>query len=1096
MAQFKKHLFGSAYFGYTNTFEGVYTTEVIDADEPFTGTVDYKVKIALPECIYYGKDEEWAKLPTSSSWSVSGNYLTTAEMNAVASYYLSTDKITLIFDSKTGYSTASIRVSRARDKSVVYEGTIDTSTTAQFVQQFNYDLYYIEVKNTDGKRLRLESLKGRVTSFKLAARTSKDNKVWNEYEDIHMTQIGSSNEWTGSSTSVSEQRFVQTKVALATSDIAVTPEVDVITVSSGDTSTYANDGWWYCAVDLASAARNAGTTFKKAKRVEWKEATHPQCKTVIRSTSTKNTFPTKDQVSQATYWKEESAPYVVNRTSLENSYGTPWSRIALKKGIQQSSLMSWEMSPAQYGLANTKNTHWNSWNDQSFYPLQAAGTKITYEFYINKNDLEKGIPPVLTITDVPNNKNRTFSLPANFKNQYFYVRIQMERVANAQTPVVDFLDMYGTLKYSNYSTSKENNAEVSAIMDNQESITHATVNPSDFNWPSNAQILPENRILISSSERKISIEYKSKYPGQLELYFQSKTTEANNRNVVVKSATDNTFIEKVKALTIADTPVASTQQVDPNRLVFHYAYDGGIVQFPNATSIELPTNYTPDLIDGKKYRFKFISGWPDEYQLVPFSMTWKDFAEMYGQNETTLVQSNPNIRLYNGKLPQGLEVKFPNTSLNLKVNLRFKLSSNYYSDSSIWNSLSNDNIIAEIPSDDDFSYTDWTSEEKIYTGFINANDKKHPYIRTQKVKYTSGVESTYVVKNSDTYDSIAKKYGIDSYDLQKSNNNEVLVVGSSITIPANFSLPAINPEAIFDNTNPYIVELIPYSVKRKDQQLLKDDIITLGSDDEKPLSYTYTNSEPITISLVRGSEKNGQDPLPYAGVNKILSIIDANGINYIPHSIAASGTETGDYKLTNNYVDWSTHHNLSKEPAMGTKYTVVLQYSTIDSIRVVMTSDYKESIGYDKLWRSEDVKTIEGIVTPSQDYILELPNKTSYSGFNSSLTDVEYVVEDDDLWVKTYIETNGNKSFLHATMNNENPKRNWYPEINTGFYYLQDQEYYLFSEQVSKTYQDKEIPIINNVLYSDTGLYLQEEVTNLLQNSTLELVEPSYEIVC
>lgn len=402
-------------------------------------------------------------------------------------------------------------------------------------------------------------------------------------------------------------------------------------------------------------------------------------------------------------------------------------------------------------------------------------------------------------------------------------------------------------------------------------------------------------------------------------------------------------------------------------------------------------------------------------------------------------------------------------------------------------------ILASIPSVGDYSYTDWTSEEKAYTGYINPNDIRSPYIRNQKVRYTSGTESTHYISEGDTYESIAKSKGIDVFDLQKANNNKDLIPGETLIIPANFSLPAINPEAIFDNINPYIVEIIPYSVTKKDGKILEDKLITLGSDDEEPLTYTYTESEPITIELERGEVKNGRDALPYASVLSIYSIQDEAGNVYQPYSISSSGTETGDFQLKDNYIDWHTSHSLSKEPAAGVKYTVVLTYQTIDTIRIVMTSDYIEKSGYDKLWRSDDVKVLNGVCTPKKDTWIELPDQSEYKGYTDKLTDVNYVVEDNDLWVKTSVEKLDDRFYLKATMSNEDPKRNWYPEINTGYYYLQDKEYYMYSEPIQTRFADKEIPIIKNVTNSTNGIRLNLHSANQLLNSKLTIYDGSYE---
>ena len=77
MAQFGKSLFGSSYFGYTNTLDGDYQTEIIDADEPFDGKVDFKIWAELPEMKYDSNDVSWTFLPLQTDWKKNGNNLYT-----------------------------------------------------------------------------------------------------------------------------------------------------------------------------------------------------------------------------------------------------------------------------------------------------------------------------------------------------------------------------------------------------------------------------------------------------------------------------------------------------------------------------------------------------------------------------------------------------------------------------------------------------------------------------------------------------------------------------------------------------------------------------------------------------------------------------------------------------------------------------------------------------------------------------------------------------------------------------------------------------------------------------------------------------------
>ena len=152
--------------------------------------------------------------------------------------------------------------------------------------------------------------------------------------------------------------------------------------------------------------------------------------------------------------------------------------------------------------------------------------------------------------------------------------------------------------------------------------------------------------------------------------------------------------------------------------------------------------------------------------------------------------------------------------------------------------------------------------------------------------------------------------------------------------------------------------------------------------------------------------------------------------------------------------------------------TVTLTHGAVDSMRVIYTSDYSERMAQDRLWRSTDTKVLEGTVTPENDIYLDLPDLEEFGDYNNNYKQVKYIVEDNDLWVDTSIQEVDGKQKIKATMNGEDPHRNWYPTIQTCFYYLNDQEYYMYSEPVETTFKEKDVPILKNVRTDSEGLSL------------------------
>lgn len=213
--------------------------------------------------------------------------------------------------------------------------------------------------------------------------------------------------------------------------------------------------------------------------------------------------------------------------------------------------------------------------------------------------------------------------------------------------------------------------------------------------------------------------------------------------------------------------------------------------------------------------------------------------------------------------------------------------------------------------------------------------------------------------------------------------------------------------------------------------------------------------------------------IPYNNVSAVTSIRnDVTGIFYMPYQ-NSGGIESGDYILDRNSIDWSPSQASASEPAAGQSYTVTFTANLIDTIKIIYTSDYKERTSYDKLWRSETVVEISDTVSAGADKQIALPKKSAFAGYNeSTLTNVQYIVEDNDLWVQTAVKEIGGKPHLLASLNGEDPKRNWYPTVQTGFYYLNDQEYYLYSEPLTHIYGEEAVPVIADVTYNEKGLSL------------------------
>lgn len=1078
MAQFNKSFFGSSLFGYTNAFSGTYTTDALDAEEPFTGLVRAELSASLPTKTYLASDPGMAKLPTGA-WTGG----TSSTIGATIDFTLSTERVTLAFASG---STGSVKVELLDPATETGASqTIDTSTTKTLQLSLPYNSYILRMTVVSGTVV-FTQVDAQVTSMTLQMRSgnrSGDVMSWTPYETVTLTN--EAGVLTGTSTSVSNKRFVQFAITLATSDDTVTPLLNKMIASSGDTKKRTANGKWQVAIDLTKAAQDKGVSFRKAKRVLWKEKKPDGTSLVIRTTS-RSAFPTDQQLIDDTNWGALTAPYrLINNTGT--SFGQALDRVYLKTGVQKAALTGKILRPSNYGLneATVKRAQWLRWDDQSDYPvpknkgaLAQAGLQITYEWYRNQTGPQNGETAIWRVRHPETALGREMSIPEEYVAGNYYPRILLERSAGEGTPVVDGLTFDATMNFDSLAAQAMTTTEISAN-DNGTGITKLqSVDSKTIPWPvtdgkvTNTQSLADN-------PRQVKIQYVTSYPTQVKAYFKSKASSTSDRTVIDIPA-GGTLLDEVYVAVTALEPTATTTGVAANRLYFHYLMDGGTVQYPLETKRPLGTDFSPDLLRNKKYRFSLTNGWPTQRDKVPYAMTWTELAEFLSVNEAKLIAANPNTKLYGGKVPAGKEVLLPNETANPLIQLKFNTGKSW-TDESAWNGTTNDVVTASIPTMGDYGYSEWRSEEKVYTGYLNVNDTKKFYDRVQGNLKTPLAETTYLVRAGETYESIAKRRGINAVDLMRANDDKPLKEGMTIRLISTLELPILLPQVLTDGPNPYQIEIIEGSIQKRDGAKLTIDQLKASA----ALSYTTRLSDPVTVRIVRGQVVNGKDFLKHAGVKQVLSVKNVTtGTVYAP--VVKTTTTTGDYLLTGNFIDWSASHTGSREPSAGQMYDVTYQYDIVDSLRYTVDSDYHEQAGYDILWRSPEVKVIEGTCSPDYDFKTLLPAASTFLDYRGNVEDVTYVIEDNDLWVKTYTKKEADGTYLIGTMDREDPKRNWYPEMQTGFYYEEDQEYYLYSEPVRLRFEEDQLSIMKNVTFEEEGVKLLPASRNLIKNSKLD----------
>lgn len=1095
MAQFKRTLFATSYFGRAFTFTGEYITRITDAGEKFSGKVDVQIKANLPIMTYNMVSDSWV-IPTSWTVTPSNGYASIAKVNESATFFACADKFKLVFSQNADYGVVKVDVFGDDNKNPE-TFTVDTAVSSTLSFNRPYENTWVKVTTQDAKRVIIRRMEARVASFKANVKTAPTytSQDTNSLTLTHPVTFPNGLEpngqgfIVGESAAVTNQQAVAIELILATSDTnpASSPVIDSITLSSGDLNEYANTGWWECAINMNNVASQDGVSFKRTKRVSFETNNIPEeiinnpnwwdTYLSIRSTSrnlgsTITTIPTDANVRLPSYWEPMTATYryynneIVSRLSLGQAGNGTFTE-SKKYGLA----FYGPIDSNQLSFNYSQVVRWEKFKQTSAFPLQHNGTSIVLQLW-DTPEIEKYYPVFEQTITAQNNPYETV-LALSKAYPVLYIGIVLKSTDATQSPVIDDLDLFidllfsRTIQYNTNLVSGFDNVAPNRPLPQAEEGTKllATTNTSVFSIPTVA------------TKRRYQLTFSPMYNNQNLVYFG----DAKGKPLTNTSYLEEVSTMRLYSLVKPDEPSASTQDPSGTRLLWHYRYDGGTVIYPNVAEREVGTDFTPNLVKDKTYRLKIINGWPQQQISLAQNINWEDLALMINLDKDDLIEANPNAILYGGELLAGTSIYLPNDTVNNMINLKFKSNNSLFSNQSIWNkSNANDYVLASVSGNNEV-VMDWVSEERFFAGVLNTANLDKSYLRTQNLSNEQSLPDRLTTNQTNEpilYSTLAVQHQVALEDILLANNQlmyygeDVAVQpGESYVIPGSPALPTIPPEVWFEEENPYVVEIIPNTVRKTfDNILLPTSVIKAGSDDEPAIQYTTKESSPRTHTLTRGSFAHGRDALPYANIRSVTRITNnRTSESYIAYSKVGT-TEMGDYIIKGNIIDWSPTHATSKEPAAGDTYTVTFTTDIVQTLKILYTSDYKEKLAYDKLWRSREVKELEAVVTPTEDVYLDVPTIDSYSDVTGYLTNIKYVVEDNDLWVKSAVVETQDGPKVHLTLNGKDPKRNWHPTVNTGYYYLNEQEYYLYSEPITHHYAEEDIPIIEEVTYIPQGL--------------------------
>lgn len=1099
MAQFKRSLFATSYFGKSYAFYGEYYTRVIDVGSPFKGVVDVSLKVELPYKTYEPKNGDIYSYP--DSWKLEDNLLVSSS-NETLHAFICGDLIELTFDE---LSSGDVEVVvKDDDKEVLSSTTINTTTTKELKLDFSFGNHWLEITPvSESNQIVFKDIHARVATIMAEIYTndrylSQDpNDVPNKKE-VLFTDILRPDEdgWIhGISEEIdSFQEAISLKLYLATgdTDADTSPVVDTIRISSGDIEKYTGSGSWQVAINMNNVAAEEGVEFSRTKRIDfqaggktsitsnenWMEE-YLQIRSAGKNLTQANdaTIPTDLEVRGSYYWSPETATYrkyhntVVPRISLGHNNNNGFT-----ENKEYAQVVFGPFSKETMPYINTTLMDWSQLMAAFSFPTDTRGTYFKIQVY-DTNKINTYLPVYeKTITKDTMNTSIPLDMAQLFEEIYigvvFYSRI------DTQSPVLDSTRLLYHLEYNKIINYKDkvsgldnmySEHKLPAAPDGTKLLRH--INTNDFEVPGN------------SIEKSYTILFTPKYPNQQFVYFgNDKGIELSNSLVVGDEPS-----LRIYSRVIPDVPRASVFEVPEDRLYWHYQYDGGSVSYPHIVQKELNTDFTPSLIQPKDYKFTVLNGWPSESIALPQSMTWLEIAEISGSSVEVIKELNPNIILYNNLIQRDTIINLENTSENDSVSLTFKSNNRLVTELSVWNERpENDFVVARVTGNIE-SELDWVSEERIFAGVINPNNEAHSYIRTQSLGLggdTSGSIVTNRGSESKSYQSISEEHNVSLADLLLANNllsdyrnaDEVYVrPGESYVLPAQPSLPDLPSNVFYEKDNPYVIEIIPGSLRKTyDNIPVLEEHLIPGSDDEPAIQYTMTESEEREHILTRGQFAHGRETLPYPNINRIIQIRNnVTGVVYTPYN-GEGNSEIGDYYLDNGMVSWEPDHVGSKEPKTGETYTVRFTNNIVDTLKIIYTTNYYEKLSYNKLWRSKDIKIVEGIVSPDKDIYLDLPSYESYSDYRAYIEKPDYVIEDSDLWVKSSLVKTEEGRKIRLSFDGKDPKRNWFPTINKGFYYINDQEYYLYSEPIKQHFGEEQIPVIESVHYDRNGLRMKE----------------------
>jgi hypothetical protein len=1050
MSQLGKNRYGASYYGLSGVHAGQFVTDktlfatpLTSGLEGTTGTLNIITTAKLAKASYHYYESVYGSLPNSNIFIRTGTWLPVSNSTNITSsdpnFSLQVNVVGKKI--KIGYTQREIdgaiinvkvdRFDPSTNEIIedVYNelvntktsnGTLDISsstlTYGEYIVTIGYDISSAPDSIFEFNNISLE-----VCDIAIEYKMLNEANVWSGWilgawdspvdlgSDIYRYSLTTPN--------YSGYKGYQIKLMMATGDNEVGPEIINLAIESGNTNDFAQEGWWKTTIDLKDpdGVGNNYTIDNLVIDGDMPEGT--DLNVYVR---------TSDSDGNWEYWsypyRLDTPDYVYTINSKNNNgetygyvlsplyypdstnsfplsfYNNSWLSYILDAELGNYDPITKAYSNGQKIMIEIVNRAYDPEHTTMSTNGNLSSNVLMAVEYTKKSDIFK-------LYEILNNVKEPIRIKTNFIRASRYVASPCLHNVHINYKVV-YDENKKFRKNSHYSGKGSSifgtEGEMSVFIDDYD--TKAIVGIDSSNNTLNFNLVPlvygrENTIYrILPSDTNFRSIYKN---DEVQIYFVGNTKS----DEVTIGTESYTITSKVNQVTRTD-----------GRIKNHYKYGTGVVLHiePSYASLRVDNLFSPYLDEDKTYIYAIRNGYSNDTVNNKVHIAW-----------TNPMKDNDDLRNIASSLSQDIKVQILEAS-------------------SSKNGL-----------------VDWSSNEKIHSATVNANDLEKTISVTLKKEDGTlpGFEPGIVFSGDNSLGGTSTR-GIVPYVIE--------IVEGSVVMNGHYT-----PNTIYLNG------------QKQDRILASKSYIF------RQPPYNNENSvkekEVVRMPIIKSSSLT--DYLPHPMIKAISNV-------YLPDGTPCMLNLDYDYDVSNNtYSNALIWLEGGTIPSEGTTFFVSYTYDDIESIKLEFSCPYKEFTYTPNIYRSP-IQVFSGRCSPLYDYI---SSALDISKFNipSSVdrTTCKFVVYDNNPYVRTYL--NGNK--VVGTMDRIDPKESWKPTINNGFYYIDKNKYYMYKNKSTAKIGADTIPMATNLKYingkNGSGALIEDSTNNILVNTefiTTDSIEPIY----